>query len=59
VVSTAGFRRRFVVHTTLLYRSYSLDVSSEENTPGLLIGTRSFGTELEPRYIIRAESLDQ
>jgi hypothetical protein len=43
--STAGLRRRFTGEGTLSYRA--------------LARTRSFGTMLEPRYIIRARSLDQ
>ena len=43
--STAGFRRRFKGCSTLPYRS--------------LAGSRSFGVGLKPRYIFRAESLDQ
>ncbi len=58
VASTAGFRRRFVGHTTLPYRSYPLDHLPKDQA-GVAIRTRSFGAELEPRYIIRAGSLDQ
>ncbi len=43
--STAGFRRRFTALGTLLYHS--------------LTRIRSFGGVLEPRYIIRARTLDQ
>src|SRR4051812_30484051 len=43
--STAGSRRRFTGMGTLSYRA--------------LARTRSFGGMLEPRYIIRARSLDQ
>jgi len=57
--STAGFRRRFSSRSTLPYRSHPLDRSPEGSRPGLLMRTRSFGAELEPRYIIRAGSLDQ
>ena len=45
--STAGFRRRFAGLGTLPYRSE------------LTLETRGFGSWLEPRYIIRARSLDQ
>ena len=41
----AGFPRRFTAHTTLPYR--------------LLMQSRSFGTWLEPRYIVGAAPLDQ
>ena len=47
--STAGFRRRFYGNTTLPYRSNDPKIAE----------TRSFGGVLEPRYIFRAESLDQ
>ena len=57
--STAGSRRRFCGCSTLPYRSRRLDPTSEEEGPSCVAESRSFGTELEPRYIFRAESLDQ
>ena len=54
MASTAGFRRRFDGHSTLLYRSCPLDINAWVKTE-----SRSFGALLELRYIIRAESLDQ
>ena len=57
--STTGFRRRFRGRSTLLYRSCPLDVSAVAVHAWVKTGTRSFGAELEPRYIIRAGSLDQ
>ena len=59
VPSTTGFRRRFIGHTTLPYRSHPLDRSPKELAWVVMMRTRSFGAELEPRYIIRAGSLDQ
>jgi hypothetical protein len=47
--STAGFRRRFTPAGTLSYRAIGPKTSR----------TRSFGGVLEPRYIIRARTLDQ
>ena len=47
--STAGFRRRFTAMGTLSYRALGPRSSR----------TRSFGAWLEPRYIIRARTLDQ
>ena len=47
--STAGFRRRFTRLGTLSYRARHPKMSC----------TRSFGDLLEPRYIIRARTLDQ
>src|SRR6201990_2336276 len=47
--STAGFRRRFTPAATLSYRAIGPKTSR----------TRSFGGVLEPRYIIRARTLDQ
>ena len=47
--STAGFRRRFTALGTLSYRVIGPKTSH----------TRSFGDLLEPRYIIRARTLDQ
>ena len=57
--STTGFRRRFRGRSTLLYRSCPLDVSPVGVHAWVEARTRSFGAELEPRYIIRAGSLDQ
>ena len=54
--STAGFRRRFAGRSTLPYRSHRLDPPKRAE---LMVESRSFGTGLEPRYIFRAESLDQ
>ena len=48
VASTTSFRCRFNGHTTLPYQPSIRDTEF-----------RSFGAVLEPRYIFRAESLDQ
>ena len=47
--STACFRSRFTGVQTLSYRAIGPKTSR----------TRSFGVQLEPRYIVRARSLDQ
>ena len=44
-----GFSRRFAAPSTLLYHY------DETN----LVAIHSFGSGLEPRYIVRAKSLDQ
>ena len=57
--STTGSRRRFDGCSTLPYRSCRLGPTPEGDGPSYITESRSFGTELEPRYIFRAESLDQ
>ena len=49
--STAGFRRRFAGMGTLPYHSCQQTSHCAE--------VRSFGSRLEPRYIVRARPLDQ
>ena len=55
--STAGSRRRFKGRSTLPYRSRRLDTTPKGGSS--LTESRSFGAGLEPRYIFRAEPLDQ
>jgi hypothetical protein len=57
--STAGSRCRFSGCSTLPYRSRRLDPHPEGYGPSCMTESRSFGAGLKPRYIFRAESLDQ
>ena len=57
--STAGLRRRFRGRSTLLYRSCRLDPKLHRAEGRAMAQSRSFGSGLEPRYIVRARPLDQ